>query len=287
MKKKKKHQQGIAVPGWLKMTLKNIERISPHTAMRIAAYIFSKPLKFKLPEKERETLSRCNKKLIRVTAINENIMMYEWQNNGAKVLLAHGWSGRGTQLYAIAESLHKIGYHVVSFDAPAHGKSTGNLTNMLQWVASIESLNKRFDGFDVLIGHSLGGMAILKYCEQHSNVKKIVTIGSGDLMRTIFDNYILSVGLQQKTSERMTSYFEKKYALKIDDYSPFVVVQKLQIPTLILHDEGDYDVRVDCADNLAKHHPNASIIKTKGLGHRKILRDENVMQQIKSFIQKS
>lgn len=287
MKKKKKHQQGIAVPGWLKMTLKNIERISPHTAMRIAAYIFSKPLKFKLPEKERETLSRCNKKLIRVQAINENIMMYEWQNNGAKVLLAHGWSGRGTQLYAIAESLHKIGYHVVSFDAPAHGKSTGNLTNMLQWVASIESLNKRFDGFDVLIGHSLGSMAILKYCEQPSTVKKIVTIGSGDLMRTIFDNFILSVGLNLKTAKRMTTYFEQKYNVNIREYDASYVVRQQQTPTLIVHDEDDYDIGVTCADNIHKHHPNATLIKTKGLGHRRILRDETVIKQIISFIHTS
>ena len=35
------------------------------------------------------------------------------------------------------------------------------------------------------------------------------------------------------------------------------------------------------------HHPNATLIKTKGLGHRRILRDENVMQHIKSFIQTS
>lgn len=85
----------------------------------------------------------------------------------------------------------------------------------------------------------------------------------------------------------MITYFEQKFKLKIDDFSPFRAVQNLQIPTLILHDEEDYDVSVRSADNIAAHHPNATLIKTKGLGHRRILRDENVMQHIKSFIQTS
>lgn len=286
MEKKKKHHQGFSVPLWLRLMFKNMEFISPYLAMRVAAYIFSKPLKFNTPVKEQKALQNCIQEQEYIAEIDRTIATYTWVNSGKKVLLAHGWSGRGTQMYRIAETLHKDGYHVVAYDAPAHGKSSGKKTNILQMIATIAHLDATHE-FDYLIGHSFGGMAIYNYCKTPNNVKKVVTLGAADNMRTIFDNYMLSVGLQQKTSERMTSYFEKKYALKIDDYSPFVVVQKLQIPTLILHDEGDYDVRVDCADNLAKHHPNASIIKTKGLGHRKILRDENVMQQIKSFIQKS
>lgn len=286
MEKKKKHHQGFSVPLWLRLLFKNLERISPYWAMRMAAYIFSKPLKFKIPEKEQKALRHCSQGQEYIPKIDRTIATYTWKNSGEKVLLAHGWSGRGTQMYRIAETLHEDGYHVVAYDAPAHGKSSGKKTNILQMIATIGHLNATYE-FDHLIGHSFGGMAIYNYCKTANSVKKIVTLGAADNMRTIFGNYIQSVGLQQKTSDRMTSYFEKKYALKIDDYSPFVAVQKLQTPTLILHDEGDYDVRVDCANNIAKHHPNAILIKTKGLGHRKILRDEHVLQHIKSFIQKS
>ena len=94
MKNKKKHKQGIAVPFWLKQFLKIIERISPKLAMHVAAYIFSKPLKFKLPEKELKALAYCQQVLVSVPEINETIMCFEWKNKGEKVLLAHGWSGR-------------------------------------------------------------------------------------------------------------------------------------------------------------------------------------------------
>ena len=85
----------------------------------------------------------------------------------------------------------------------------------------------------------------------------------------------------------MTTYFEEKYEVNIDDFSPFVAAQKIQTPTLLIHDEEDYDVHVNCSETIAKHHPNAKVIKTKGLGHRRILKDNMVMQHIKSFIQES
>ena len=287
MNTKKKHQQGFSVPVWLRLMFKNLERLSPYLAMRAAAYIFSTPIKFSIPEKEKKALANCIQERVRIPSIDREILTFTWKNSGKKVLLAHGWSGRGTQLYRIAETLHKEGYHVVSYDAPAHGKSSGKTTNILQMIATISHLDDQYHGFDYLIGHSFGGMAIFNYCKTPRKTKKIITLGAADNMRTIFDNYMLSFGLNKKTSAHMITYFERKFKLKIDDFSPFKTVQNLQTPTLILHDEKDYDVSVGSADNIAAHHPNATLIKTKGLGHRRILRDENVMQHIKSFIQTS
>ena len=287
MEKKKKHKQGFSVPAWLRIMFKNLERISPYLAMRAAAYIFSKPLKFKVPEKEQQALQHCAQKNVYLQSIGIQIATFIWENPGEKVLLAHGWSGRGMQLYYIAESLHKAGYHVVTYDAPAHGKSTGKLTNMLQMIETVAHLDKTEGSFDYFIGHSFGAMAIFNYCKTRGNAKKIITIGAADNMRTIFDNFITSVGLSTKIFKLMISYFEKKYQVILDDFSPFIAVQEIQIPTLLIHDTEDYDVSVNCSDTIAKHHPNAKVIKTKGLGHRRILRDKKVMQQIKSFIQES
>ncbi|NCG04394.1 MAG: alpha/beta fold hydrolase [Bacteroidetes bacterium] len=287
MEKKKKHKQGFSVPVWLRIMFKSLERISPYLAMRAAAYIFSKPLKFKVPEKEQKALKHCVQKSVQIQHIDTKVATFTWENSGEKVLLTHGWSGRGMQLYYIAESLHKAGYHVVTYDAPAHGKSAGKLTNMLEMIETIAHLDKVEGGFDYFIGHSFGAMAIFNYCKTRGNAKKIITIGAADNMRMIFDNFITSVGLSTKILRRMITYFEEKYKITIDDFSPFVAVQKMQTPTLLIHDNEDYDVSVACSDSIAKHHPNAKVIKTKGLGHRRILRDNKVMQQIKLFIQES
>lgn len=256
--------------------------------MRIAAYVFSKPIKFNPPIHELKATKSCVKKLIYIPEVDKKVLTYTWKNSGEKVLLSHGWSGRGTQLYSIAETLHKIGYHVVSYDAPAHGFSSGKLTNVLEMIETVNYLDGFDDGFDHFIGHSLGGMAILNYCSNPNvNAKKIVTIGAGDKMRMIFDNYIKTVGLKPKTGLLMTSFFEKKFNISVADYSSSTVVGAINVPTLIIHDENDNDIDVQCALNITENHPNALLLKTKGLGHRKILRDEFVLNQIKSFILKT
>jgi hypothetical protein len=42
--------------------------------------------------------------------------------------------GRGTQLFKIADELLKQGYSTISFDAPAHGKSPGKTTIMVDFI---------------------------------------------------------------------------------------------------------------------------------------------------------
>ena len=43
----------------------------------------------------------------------------------------------------IADELVKSGYTTISFDAPAHGRSPGNNSIMVDFIASINELNKQ------------------------------------------------------------------------------------------------------------------------------------------------
>ena len=76
---------------------------------------------------ERESVQKS----IEVSEIQKEIVLYEYGKSNKKVLLVHGWSGRGTQLVKIADELLKMGYMTISFDAPAHGKSKGNSSIMI------------------------------------------------------------------------------------------------------------------------------------------------------------
>ncbi len=72
--------------------------------------------------------------------------------------MSNGWSGRGTQLYKIAEELPKAEYSTVSFDAPAHEKSPKRTTIMSEFSEPILELEKQFGPFKAAVGHSLGGI---------------------------------------------------------------------------------------------------------------------------------
>jgi hypothetical protein len=53
-----------------------------------------------------------------------------------------------------------------------------------------------------------------------------------------------------------------------------------------MHDKKDDDVSVKAAYDIHEHLKGSELAITEGLGHRKILGDEAVIQKIKEFISK-
>jgi pimeloyl-ACP methyl ester carboxylesterase len=210
-------------------------------------------------------------------------MVYQYGKSDKKVLLVHGWSGRGTQLFKIADALLQEGYATVSFDAPAHGKSPGNSSIMLEFIASIFELEKQFGPFEIAIGHSLGGMAILNAAKSGFQTDKIVVIGSGDIVQDIVDDFIKKLQLKPLIGLKLRDHFENKYNEVMDNYSAFKSAEFIEKPILVIHDENDYEVPLKAGINIHQHIKKGELILTQGLGHRKILGDPNVIQKIIEF----
>jgi pimeloyl-ACP methyl ester carboxylesterase len=213
-------------------------------------------------------------------------VVYHYGKSEKKILLVHGWSGRGTQLVKIADELLNLGYSTVSFDAPAHGKSKGNSSIMVEFIASILELEKQFGPFEFAIGHSLGGMSILNAIREKLKVRKVVIIGSGDIIQDIIDDFIKKLELNPEIGIKLREHFEKKYGVKMDYYSASNAAKEVSIPVLIIHDENDVDVNVKAAYNIKENLNISELMITKNLGHRKILGNTEVIKRIVEFIKK-
>lgn len=284
-KKTQIKNQSLQIPKPILLTAKLLQAISPKLATMFAAKLFTTPLKHKIPKREWEMDSQSKKQRLVVLSIGKEIQVYCYGTGVKKVLLVHGWSGRGTQLVKIANMMVAMGYEVVSFDAPAHGKSSGSSTLMPEFIASILELEKTMGPFEFAIGHSLGGMSILNSLKRGLNVKKAVIIGSGDIIQDIIDAFITKLGLPSKIGHLLKQHFESKTKEEMESYSSHLVAQYITTPTLIIHDKNDDDVPVEAAYNIHKHLKNSSLLLTEGLGHRKILGDEKVLDSIQKFIQ--
>src|SRR5690606_19405546 len=201
-----------------------------------------------------------------------------------KVLLVHGWSGRGTQLQSIAEKLVKKGYSTISFDAPGHGKAPGKTSDMTEFIAAILELEKQYGPFTYAVGHSLGGMSVLNAIKQGLKVDKAVIIGSGDIIEDIINNFIKELGMNIGTGKLMMKLFEKKFGETINSYSAYIAAQAVTVPVLVIHDEDDTDVPVTAAHHIHKYLANSQLMITQGLGHRKILGDSTVIKTLTQFL---
>ena len=77
-----------------------------------------------------------------------------------RVLIIHGWESNSKEHWFLGEKerLEKFGYEVVVPDMPNTLEPKKE-----EWVQVIKDFNP--DGNSILIGHSLGGVAILRYLE--------------------------------------------------------------------------------------------------------------------------
>lgn len=283
-KKSSIHTQSLKIPKIILLTSKLISFISPKLITLFAAKLFTTPIKHKIPKRELEMDRKSIQKLISIPAINKEVVVYEYGKSEKKILLVHGWSGRGTQLFKIADELLNNGYSTISFDAPAHGKSPGKTTIMVDFIATILEIEKQFGPFEVAIGHSLGGMSVLNAIKQGLSVQHAVVIGSGDIVEDIIDDFIAKLQLKASVSKHLRMHFEKKYREKMNDYSAFLAAKETSIPVLVIHDNDDPEVPVKAGKHIYEHLKNGELLLTDGLGHRKILGNPKVMERIIQFI---
>jgi pimeloyl-ACP methyl ester carboxylesterase len=276
--------QSLQIPKPILLIAKLLEVISPKLVTLFASKLFRTPLKHKIPKRELEMDKNTLQQKITVPSIKKEIVVYQYGKGKRKILLVHGWSGRGTQLVKIADELLNLGFQTISFDAPAHGKSKGNTTLMPEFITSILEVEKQFGPFEFAIGHSLGGMAVLNAIKQNLKIKKAVIIGSGDRVQDIIDDFIKKLQLQPKIGMLLKNYFEKKNNTTMDSFSSYQAAKEVKMPVLIIYDENDDEIPVNAAFNIQKHLQHGKIVITKGLGHRKILGNKAVIESIKQFI---
>jgi pimeloyl-ACP methyl ester carboxylesterase len=280
--KKKKNNQ---IPKAILYTVKITQFFSVGWVTKLASRIFTTPIKHKTPNRELMMEQNTKQEIVFVPKINKKIVVYHYGNSPKKILLVHGWSGRGTQLVKFADEIINLGYSTISFDAPAHGKSGTKTTLMPEFIASILELEKLYGPFESAIGHSLGGMALLNSVKQGLQLKKLVVIGSGDKVEDILDDYVKKLKLKPIIATKMSELFEKRFGEPMGNYAAHISAKQVTIPTLVIHDENDYEVPIFCGKNIFKHLPNGEMYVTQRLGHRKILGDTNVINKTLDFIQ--
>lgn len=278
-----KKRKSVEIPKIFVIVGQILQFISNKLASKYALWLFFKPLRFRMPQREEKMDQESQQYSLEVPSIGKEINVYRYKSGEKRLLLVHGWSGRGTQLVTMANFFAEKGYEIISFDAPAHGKSKGNKTYMKEFVMSILEIGKHYQ-FDAIIGHSLGAMSVINAVRLGFQTNKIVAIAGGDLVTDIIDDFTQKMGFNQKVWQRIHDYLNEILKESINEFSVSVAVKKIDQPLLIIHDTDDIDVDVKCAYNIHKNAKNAELLITNGLGHRKILADESVIKKIDSFL---
>lgn len=281
---KKNPKTDDRVPKFIVLIGQFLYKISPNLAEKFARKLFITPMKHKIPKREFHMEAESIQTKLYVPSINKEIVVYSYGNSDKKILLVHGWSGRGTQLVKIADALLEKGFSTISFDAPAHGKSGSKTTIMIEFIESILELEKAHGPFEFAVGHSLGGMSILNAVKNGLQIKKAAIIGSGNSVINIVNTFVEKIGLPNKVAVIMKNNFEKKYQFEMESFSAYVVAKEVKIPVLVIHDTDDEDIPVSEAHHIIENLSDKEFLITNKLGHRKILGDDTVINKVVEFL---
>lgn len=280
----KKKQKVLQVPNYIRNSAKALSFFSDNWATKFAFKLFVTPVKFPMPKREIPMDTFSIQYPLQLAQCKKDIHVYENGKGNKKALVVHGWNGRGTQLFSIVKLLTQLDYTVISFDAPGHGKASKNKTQMIDFMEACFTLEHKYNGFDLVVGHSLGGMTVMNCLSRGLKSEKAIIIGSGDVIDDVIHDFVQSVGLPPRIDAPLKKYFETKYQDELAHYTVHEQALKINIPILVIHDKNDLDVSYTAAENIVSHLQHGTLLLTEKLGHRKILGDPKVLQSIKTFI---
>ena len=267
---------------FVRTLLRWLGHITPNLAARLAYRLWFYPRRH--PEPKREARWRADAKHFTIPFQNEQLAAWRW-GEGPVVLLVHGWDGRGNQLGSFAGPLVEAGYSAVAFDLPAHGLSTGKTTNMLNAADAICAVAESVGPIDAVIAHSFGAGALARALAIGLRPAKAVMISPPANLRWMADNFYRILGASIQVQRHIEKLVNEHYGVSIwQDVSADHNLRAITIPGLIAHDIHDQEVPFAQSKLIEQVWSGARLLETSGLGHRRILRDQKVIQEVIDFI---
>ena len=280
-KKKDKTPKALKVIRWI---FPKLEKVAPGLAQRWFIRLFFTPLNYPVPPKEKEIEKIAVHFSVHVHG--KKVQCYSW-GAGPVVLLVHGWAGRATQFRKFIPVLSELGYKVVGFDAPAHGKSEGRKVTIVDFEETLKQLYSKIGGPVAVIAHSFGGVASLFAAMNGMTIPKLINIASPTIGAEIIKTYLKGLNASASTGEAFERYVKETTGKPFDQFSACYTVQRLPRPLhlLLVHDENDPEVSIQQPLALQQVYPTATLYRTQGLGHTRILKDDDVIKACLRFIQ--
>lgn len=270
----------------LRLAFRLAGAISTEAQAWLGHRVLSTPPRFARPVREQRLLSQATP--FSVPFGPRALRAWRW-GSGPTVLLLHCWGGRGSQMAEFVEPLLAQGLSPVVFDAPAHGDSPGRRTDMIEMAMAIGTVANAVGPLHGVIAHSLGaGAGLLALRDYGLATPRFVSIGAFSDCRWFTEAFGALVGMQPAAVAGMREILSRRYSHRVD-WSRLAITEALRASrdhtrTLLIHDAHDREVPHAHAQMLSRAQPGVPLLTTRGLGHRRILRDAEVIVRAVRFV---
>lgn len=288
----KKKSTTVRAPWYVRSGFAAAEHVAPGPAAKLLCELW-----FRLPagpEKRLRGEAPAGSTVFEIDCLGSTVWGYDWApdtpGDAPLVYLVHGWGGSTGDFKFIAANLVASGFRVVAFDAPSHGNAGPGPwgERHANGVHLIEAMSVVLDKFGAPYGvaaHSMGCLSavhgMLMNGVDLAGVRLAMLapfIGGAEGFRDTI-GAIVPVG--PRIMKALQPLGEAKSGVRLDDFSLRGV--EIESPALIVHDKGDRPNPFRHGQGLADAWPNAELMATTGLGHRKILVSPAVNSRVTQF----
>ena len=270
----------------LRAALGGLSRVLPTLAAHVGYRMLATPPRVAERPWQREL--RLQARVVRVAVGAGTVAVYEWgAHDGPTILMVHGWGARATQMGRMIGPLVSAGFRVVSFDAPAHGESTGRSADLVEFAGAVHQVARFAGPLAGVIAHSFGAaMAQLAARDWGVIAKRQVLISSIDHCGWICDTFGRYAGLTEGVVDRMKLMMVERHNGRFEWARTSVVdmLRQSSAATLLIHDEGDEEIPFQHSVALRDGCRNATLLATHGFGHHRLLADRSVIDEVVRFM---
>ncbi|AUC82290.1 alpha/beta hydrolase [Lacinutrix sp. Bg11-31] len=262
-------------------SLNAISYISPKYASDKALDLFATPRKGRVLENQKAFLDSAKTHQLKYEDFN--ILTYNWKSTGKTILLAHGWESNTHRWEVLINQLRALDYNVIALDAPAHGASSGKQFNAVIYSECIHLTVEHYKP-DIIIGHSVGGMASGFYQNkyQNKNLEKLILLGAPSEFTGVFKRYVDMMGYNKRIENGLNNLVLERFNNLPSYFSLANFAKNIETETLIIHDVEDKIIPYNDAKLIVENHKKATFISTTGYGHG--LRNDVVNNHILEYI---
>ena len=261
--------------------------VSPRLAGRLALRLFFTTAP-RMAVRGADLATHRDARRERIPIRGSEIVAYRWGRGERAVLLMHGWQGRASQFAPLVRELVAEGFRVVSFDAPAHGDSAGRSTDLRDWVAAAEQLQRSDGPFHAIVGHSFGGLAALTAARTTVPSSRVAVIAGASAPAAFLTEFSRTLRLEPAVAARFEQRFGARFGLDREGIAAAYDAVRDPLPSgaelLVVHDRADR--RMPDADALRLHAAHAGrshLLRTDGFGHNRVLQADPVLDAVVAF----
>lgn len=260
-------------------------RFAPGQTVERAARLFATPFG---SSRSRARAAQADDQMQRSAIVTgaQTIETYVWGDPTREpyALLAHGWSSFGLRFLPWVARLREAGLAVVTFDQPGHGRSTGEICTLPDFINTIQAVGRRYGNAALAVGHSMGGAAVTLAQGEDWRAERVVVIAPPADMATQAERFMRYMRLGSHLRERFFGWHERTTGVNVHDLEVRRYLPALGQPCLIVHDLDDREVPWGEGELYARHWHHARLLTTQGLGHHRVLDAPDVIEAALAFM---